>query len=168
MIFFNMLSPSACPRGSCQAEPYSGSGGWHAERNLRMYSAPLGKCPEMHVMHNGCNAVTSLIYVSKIWLLVFHDTVGKTGKLHLCWCGRTDLSYGCDQTDTNIARVQVCVQMWKSQPIKIWTPPSALKAFVEFLWILSRGSEKWTTNGQGWSSSWLLVEVWKLNVQRES
>ena len=31
MIFFNMESPSVCPRGPCQAEPYSGYSRWHAE-----------------------------------------------------------------------------------------------------------------------------------------
>ncbi len=40
MIFFNMESPSARPRGPCQDEPYSRYSGWHAEWNLWMYSAP--------------------------------------------------------------------------------------------------------------------------------
>lgn len=31
MIFFNTESPSVCPRGPCQAEPYSGCSRWHAE-----------------------------------------------------------------------------------------------------------------------------------------
>lgn len=53
MMFFNMESPSVCPRGPCQAEPYSRYSRWHAECNFGMYSAPaqpLTKGPETHVM----------------------------------------------------------------------------------------------------------------------
>lgn len=57
MIFFNMESPSVCPWGPCQAEPYSRYSRWHAEWRFRMYSTPaqpLNRGP-VHLVHNRCS-----------------------------------------------------------------------------------------------------------------
>lgn len=72
-FFFNMESPSVCPWGPCQAEPYSRYSRWHAEWNFRMYSAParpLTKVPEIHAMHNiysvhGCLVLYNLFELQK-------------------------------------------------------------------------------------------------------